>query len=70
MFFRNYRLQKTWVCICLKSHVSVHPKHFSQPFTAFSKSPFNVKHFEKKDESHSLCLSEIIDCKIRAYGNT
>ena len=39
----------------------------SQLFSAFLKSTFNFKHFEKKDESHRLCLPEIIDCAIRAY---
>ena len=40
-------------------------------FTAFlhSKTAFNLKHFKKKDESHSLCLSKIIDYKKRAYVN-
>ena len=44
-------------------------KLFSELFTAFLKSPFNCKRFEKNDESHSLCLSEIIECEIRAYVN-
>ena len=38
-------------------------------FTGFSKSTFNFKYLEKKDQSHSLSLSEIIDCEIRAYVN-
>ena len=41
-------------------------KVFSQVFSAFLKSTFNFKHFEKKDESHRLCLSRIIDCEIVA----
>ena len=44
-------------------------KIFSEFSTAFLKCKFNINHFENKDESHSLCLSEIIDCKIRAYVN-
>ena len=44
-------------------------KIFSEFSTAFPKSTFNFKHFEKNDESDSLCLSKIIDCKMRAYGN-
>ena len=44
-------------------------KNFSEFSTAFPKSTFNFKHFEKNDESDSLCLSKIIDCKMRAYGN-
>ena len=45
-------------------------KVFSQSFTAFMKSNFNSKHFEKKkDESNRLCLSQIIDHQISAYVN-
>ena len=42
---------------------------FCQLSTTFLKSSFNFKHFEKKDESHTLCISEIIDWEIRAYVN-
>ena len=42
-------------------------KIFSQPFTAFLKYTFSFKFFEKKDESHRLFLSEILDCEIRGY---
>ena len=31
---------------------------FSQFFRAFSKSWLNFEHFEKKDDSHSLFISE------------
>ena len=45
-------------------------KIFSQFFTEFLKSTFNFDHAEQKDESHSICLREIIDCEIRTYVNT
>ena len=44
-------------------------KDFSEVFTAFLKSTFNFEHFEKNFESHSLCISEIIDGERRAYAN-
>ena len=44
-------------------------KNFSELFTALLKCQFNQQHFEKKYESHSLCVSEIIDCEIRADIN-
>ena len=44
-------------------------KFFCQFVTPFLKSTFNFEYFEKKDESHSLRLSEIIDFQIRAYVN-
>ena len=33
-------------------------KTFSQLFPAFSKSRLNFEHFQKKDEAHSLFISE------------
>ena len=38
-------------------------------FTSFLKSTLNFEHFRKKDESHSLSFSKIIDCDIRAHVN-
>ena len=40
---------------------------FHQHFTAYVKSIFHLKHFEKNDESHSFCLSEVIEWEICAY---
>ena len=34
---------------------------FSQFFTAFMKYKFNCEHAEKKDERHSLGISEVIN---------
>ena len=42
---------------------------FSENSPDYMKSAFNFKHFEKNDKSHSLCLSDIIDCEIGAYIN-
>ena len=44
-------------------------KTFSQFFAAFLKSTFNFEHFPKKDQSHRLCLSRIMDCEIGANVN-
>ena len=43
-------------------------KTFSQFFFPFLKSSSNFEHFEKKDDIHSQCISEIIDCQ--RYGET
>ena len=32
---------------------------FSQIFSSFLKSTFNFEHFQKKDDPHSRCVSEI-----------
>ena len=32
---------------------------FSQIFSSFLKSTFNFEHFQKKDDLHSRCVSEI-----------
>ena len=36
-------------------------KFFSQFLAAFLKSRLNFEHFEKKDDPHSFCISEITD---------
>ena len=40
-------------------------KTFSVFFRAFSKSGLNFKHFEKKDDPHSLFISEATACENR-----
>ena len=34
-------------------------KTFSQSFSQFLKSTLNFEHFQKKDDTHSRCISEI-----------
>ena len=38
-------------------------KTFSQLFFAFSKSRLNFEHFQKKDDAHSLFISEATACE-------
>ena len=40
-------------------------KTFSRFFPAFSKSRLNFEHFQKKDDTHSLFISEVIACEKR-----
>ena len=40
-------------------------KTFSQFFSPFSKSRLNFEHFQKKDEVHSLFISEASACEKR-----
>ena len=47
--------------------LSLKQKPFSGFFIAFLKSTWNGKHFEKKGESSSLSISEIIDSKKGGY---
>ena len=47
--------------------ISPKPKTFSE-FCLFSmKSTLNSEYFEKKDQSHSLSITEIIDCETGSY---
>ena len=41
--------------------LSQNQKAFCQFFVAFSKSTLNFEHFQKQDNPHSLCISEITD---------
>ena len=50
---------KQFRCICLKK-----PKIFSELFCASFEFVLNFEHFQKKDDPHSLCISEITDHEI------
>ena len=39
--------------------ISQKRKTFSEFFSAFLKSTLNFAHFQKKDDSHSRCISQI-----------
>ena len=47
--------------------ISQKPKTFCGLFIASMKSTLNSKYFEKKDQSHSLSITEIIDCETGSY---
>ena len=51
----------------VQTPLSLKQKIFSGLFIAFLKSTTNGKHFEKKGESSSLSISEIIDSKGGGY---
>ena len=42
---------------------------FPRFLIAFLKSTLNMEYFEKEDLSHSLSITEIINCKTRSYLN-
>ena len=42
-------------------HLSQKQNSFSQFSSAFFKSALNFEHFQKKDDPHSLIISEITD---------
>ena len=47
--------------------ISIKSKTFSRFFIASMKSMLNSEYFEKKDQSHSLNITEIIDCETGSY---
>ena len=47
--------------------ISPKPKTFSLFFIASMKSTLNSEYFDKKDQSHSLSIIEIIDCETGSY---
>ena len=51
----------------VKTPLSLKQKTFSRFFIALLKFRWNGKHFEKKGESSSLSISEIIDSKRSGY---
>ena len=53
----------------VQTPLSLKQKTFSRFFFAFLKSTWNGEHFEKKGESSSLSISQIIDYKRGGYLN-
>ena len=51
----------------VQTQISLKPKTFSQFFIASMKSTLNLEYFEKKDQSHSLSITEINNCKTSIY---
>ena len=47
--------------------ISLKSKNFSGFFIASLKSTLNLDYFEKQDESHSLSITEINNCKTSSY---
>ena len=47
--------------------ISPKPNTFSGFFIASMKSTLNFEYFEKKDQSHRLSITEIIDCETGSY---
>ena len=47
--------------------ISTKSKTFSRFFIASMKSTLNFEYFEKKDQSHSVSITEIIDCETGSY---
>ena len=47
--------------------ISLKAKTFSSYFIASLKSTLNLEYFEKKDQSHSLSITEINNCRTSSY---
>ena len=45
----------------IQMFLSQKQKTFSEFFSSFLKSTLNLKHFQRKDDPHSRCISEITD---------
>ena len=51
----------------VQTPISLKPKTFSGFFIPLMNSTLNVEYFEKKDQSHSLSITEINNCKTSSY---
>ena len=49
----------------MQMHSSEKENTFSQFFCAFFESTSNFEHFQRKNDPHSFCISEITDTEIR-----
>ena len=62
-----YNQENLWQEV--KMQTSLKLKTCSRFFIAFLKSTLNLEYFEKKDQSHSLSITEIINCETGSYLN-
>ena len=51
----------------VQTQISQEHKSFSGFFIAFLKCTLNLEYFEKKDQSHSLSVTEIINSETSSY---
>ena len=51
----------------VQTQISQQRKTFSRFFIAFLKCTLNLEYFEKKDQSHSLSITEIINSETSSY---
>ena len=51
----------------VQTQISLKPKTFYGFFIASLKFTLNLEYFEKKDESHSLSITEINNCNTSSY---
>ena len=56
-------LNRDNLTIPIQMQLSQKQKSFTHFFAAFFKSAMNFKYFEKKDDRHRFCISEIADSK-------
>ena len=49
--------------------ISLKGNNFSGFFMRFLKSTLNLEYFEKKDQSQSLIITEVINCETCSYLN-
>ena len=50
----------------IQMHLSQKQNIFTEFFLGFFDSALNFEHFQRKDDPHSLCISEIIEHERRA----
>ena len=51
----------------VQTQMSLKPKTFSGFFIALRKFTLNLEYVEKKDQSHSLIITQINNCKTSSY---
>ena len=51
----------------VQTQISLKRKTFSTFFIAYMKFTLNLEYFEKKDQSHSLSITEFNNCKTSSY---
>ena len=65
--YSRQNLEKFWQQVPMQTSLKL--KNCSRFFIAFLKSTLNFEYFERKDQSKSLSITEIINCETGSYLN-
>ena len=63
----RYNRDNLWQQVPTQTSLKVNK--FSGFFMGFLKSTLNLEYFEKKDQSQSLIITEVINCETGSYLN-
>ena len=65
--YKHFAYNREYLTQQVQTQISQEPKTFSQFFIPFLKCTLNLEYFERKDQCHSLSITEIINSETSTY---